>query len=336
MTVPAEPYMCEAAVGAKYYSPLRAAESRRYAGTLRLLLRALDGEIVTTALIGESESDLLGTVGQKVDCVREFLDGRVVMPAQPSDLRCRALAVLDRFANEFEARAGHGSPSAGVSGQERRDASALIVGDDPGAASLTAPGATPGEAVPAGGGNVTATGVDLFACVAHPEGSVGPCASCATVRRRQEAWLQRHDTPMRGAAHVSFRGRDGRISDVFVGGVKRRRPVAPEHRTTQGALAGVVLARFADDQGHTRENGNPRLDAAFECDRHGAGSARRVALSQRFVHEVVPVAVVSPRVEVEDGPVIVQLDAHGRKRTARRVLAGAAAVAALVVWAVAS
>ena len=148
VTAPGEGETREAVVDPKYFSPLSADESRRYAGTLRSLLRALDGEIVSTALVGESESDLLGPVGQEVDRVREFLDGRVVMPAQPSDLRCRALAILDGFADELEARAGHSSPSVGACGSESRGAFEPIVGDPPGVSSFPVPGATPDEVVP--------------------------------------------------------------------------------------------------------------------------------------------------------------------------------------------
>ena len=186
-----------------------------------------------------------------------------------------------------------------------------------------------------GGGIMTAPTVDLFACATHPFGSVEACGTCATVRRRQRAWLQRHDTPMKGAAYISPRGRDGRISDVVVGPVESRGTVVPEHGSAERALARVLLARFADDERNPGEDRYPRLNAALERDRERAGSARRVALAQGLIEELVPEAVVGSRVKVEHGSVVVQLDSHGRKRTARRVLT-AFAVAALALWVVAS
>lgn len=85
-----------------YLNPCTAAEARRFAVILRRLLQSLDREIVLTAILGECESDLLNPVRQEVDCVREFLDGRVAMRSEPSDLRSRGLAVLDAFEDDSE------------------------------------------------------------------------------------------------------------------------------------------------------------------------------------------------------------------------------------------
>ncbi|MBW0294019.1 hypothetical protein ATN37_25495 [Rhodococcus sp. MH15] len=89
--------------------PCTAEESRRFARILRDLLAALDGEIVVAAFVGECETDLLDPERQEVHRVREFLNGRITMRSELSNLRGCALAVLDSLADQFETGADHSS-----------------------------------------------------------------------------------------------------------------------------------------------------------------------------------------------------------------------------------
>ena len=111
-------------------NPLSLVQKVRYARILRLLLRSLDREIVDAALIGESESDLLDTEREVVDSVREFLDGRVLVPFQVDGHGGRGLALLDAFGDEcFAAQHRVSSrvraselPTPGASGRTLEDA----------------------------------------------------------------------------------------------------------------------------------------------------------------------------------------------------------------------
>lgn len=210
---------------------------------------------------------------------------------------------------------------------------------------------------------MTAPIVDEFACTAHPEGSVQECGPCATVRRRQKAWMQRYDTPMKGAAHISPRGRDGRVSNVRAAEnvyeqalrvhklrTRNARPLltdelTPEEQAYESARRAFWGARAAD--GHrTRRNdddsvargvGDVGLTVSHEGDEEAAHSVRVVGVdgTHAFMQVIDPEVVRVGRVEVENGSVVVQLDSHGRKRIARRILA-AGALAAIALWAVAS
>lgn len=82
-------------------NPLTVVEIERYAAILRDLLTGLDWQVVSTALIGESEGDLLDAVSDEVQRVREFLHRRIGMVLQP-DSRCvAALAVLDCYSDKL-------------------------------------------------------------------------------------------------------------------------------------------------------------------------------------------------------------------------------------------
>lgn len=92
-----------------YLNPLSAALVREYAGKLRGLLRALDREVIETALIGDCEGDLLNPEREEVNRLRELLDGRILVPLELDGRRSRGLALLDTFANEIESCTGHGA-----------------------------------------------------------------------------------------------------------------------------------------------------------------------------------------------------------------------------------
>ncbi|MFT4156520.1 MAG: hypothetical protein QM630_01105 [Microbacterium sp.] len=83
-------------------NPMPYVEIQRYAGVLRCLLRSLDREIIETALVGESEGNLLDTERQVVNRLRELLNGRILVPLQLDNCRSRGLALLDAFADELE------------------------------------------------------------------------------------------------------------------------------------------------------------------------------------------------------------------------------------------
>lgn len=124
----------------KYLNPCTAAESQRFARILRRLLRSLDGEIVLTALLGDGEADLLDPEGQEVHRVREFLDGRVAMRSEPSDLRSRGLAILDAFEGDSESGAErHGSTPSTDAGDPRSVGEGVRDG-----AGISIPVASPG------------------------------------------------------------------------------------------------------------------------------------------------------------------------------------------------
>lgn len=106
-------------------NPCSAAESRRFARILRALLAALDREIVVAALVGNREADLLDSEREEVHRVRKFLNGRIAVRSELSDLRGRALAVLDSVADCFEAGSEHNA-SPSVDG-----GSSPTVGDGP-------------------------------------------------------------------------------------------------------------------------------------------------------------------------------------------------------------
>lgn len=108
-------------------NPLTHAEMVRYARILRSLLASLDREVVFAALVGERESDFLDAERELVDSLREFLDGRVLMPLQLDGKRGRGLALLDAFEDEVFA-AEHESSSRLASGAAAtaRDGSASL------------------------------------------------------------------------------------------------------------------------------------------------------------------------------------------------------------------
>lgn len=184
---------------------------------------------------------------------------------------------------------------------------------------------------------MTAPIVDEFACTAHPEGTVQECGPCATVRRRQKAWMQRYDTPMRGAAYVSPRGRDGRAEENHYEQALRAHKLRTRNAVPSVEGLGVELEAVLADNDNRTIGGDEKFRSAPVLKKDCEPCAVPVVpgVGQVVLDLVRPVVVVVRRRQVKNGSVVVQLDSHGPKRIARRVLA-VAAVAALALWAVAS
>lgn len=132
---------------------------------------------------------------------------------------------------------------------------------------------------------------------------------------------------------------------TMCGPCRDRRRHADAEKAYESALSRFWLGRLTDAHGAGRDDddsvtrlvGDVRLTVSDEGNDETShpvsvvGVDRAHALMQVVDPEVVRVG----RVKVENGSVVVQLDSHGRKRIARRVLT-AAAVAAVALWAVAS
>lgn len=125
---------------ALFGGPCSIENAARFARILNSLLAALDREIVYTAILGESLTNLSNAEREEVDRVREFLHRRGIgVRTQPSDLRTRGLGVLNALADEFEtSTAVHGtSPSARVAGSDSAPAAGSPAKNPPAAGGLS-------------------------------------------------------------------------------------------------------------------------------------------------------------------------------------------------------
>lgn len=135
-------------------------------------------------------------------------------------------------------------------------------------------------------------------CAEHGRGTINPCGPCRDARLRNALWRVQH----------------GDLS----------RPVHP--RRVSAGDERVVRGRLEDER---------HLPAVLQREVHETTESAVFDIVEGGRERVTPVPVGVGLGQVEHGSVVVQLDSHGRKRIARRVLT-AFAVAAVALWAVAS
>jgi hypothetical protein len=120
-------------------NPLTAARVETYVEALKEFLSALDREIVSSAIVGDRQGDLLHPERELVDGVRELLDSRIGVALQPHRNRRSSLALLDSFKDQLLSRRSHcSSPVVAESEADTSDAPAMTVQE--GGSSDAAPG----------------------------------------------------------------------------------------------------------------------------------------------------------------------------------------------------
>lgn len=168
-------------------------------------------------------------------------------------------------------------------------------------------------------------------CSDHGRGTANPCGHCRDARLRNALWRVQHGD-LSGPVHPRRVTASEAMDEV-----RRNYRLRTRNAVPSGESLGVELEAVLTDNDDRTVGGDEKLRGAsvFEEDRKPGTVPVVPGVGQVVLDLVRPVVVVVRRRQVKNGSVVVQLDSHGRKRIARRILV-AAAVAAVSLWAVAS
>lgn len=155
-------------------------------------------------------------------------------------------------------------------------------------------------------------------CVEHPEGSFVSCGGCGEARRRHDHWRARSRFEDALGAHAGDAADYARKMDA----ARERYESALSAFVSAerlGEFPGTGATRGDEDQTVTRCVRDVRFTVTVERDIEAGSAVGSVSIDLRDapVHVADPEFIRGLRVEVENGSVVVKLNAHGDEPTER-------------------